>query len=46
MEKEILSRLYETTNGRKPTKEYYNLNKELRKVKEEFLKKVGEDKRA
>ena len=38
MEKEILSKLYETTNGRKPTKEYNNLNKELQKVKEDFLK--------
>ncbi len=46
MEKEVLSRLYETTNGRKPTKEYYNLNKELQEVKENFLEKVGEDKRA
>lgn len=45
MEKDILSRLYQTTRERKTSQEYDNLRKELEKVKEEFLKKVGEDRR-
>lgn len=45
VEKDILSRLYQTTRERKTSQEYDNLRKELEKVKEEFLKKVGEDRR-
>ncbi len=45
MEKDILSRLYQTTRERKTSEEYDNLRGELEKVKEEFLKKVGEDRR-
>ena len=45
MEKDILSRLYQTTRERKTSQEYDNLRKELERTKEEFLKKVGEDRR-
>jgi len=45
VEKDILSRLYQTTRERKTSEEYDNLRGELEKVKEEFLKKVGEDRR-
>lgn len=45
MEKDILSRLYQTTRERKTSQEYDNLRKELERTKEGFLKKVGEDRR-
>lgn len=45
MEKDILRKLYQTTREHKPSEEYNKLRGELEKVKEEFLKKVGEDKR-
>lgn len=45
VQREILSRLYETTKERKTSEEYDNLRGELERVREEFLKKVGEDRR-
>ena len=45
MEKDILSRLYQTTKARKTSEEYDNLRGELEKLQKEFLDKVGEDKR-
>lgn len=44
MEKDILSRLYQTTKARKTSEEYDNLRGELEKLQKEFLDKVGEDK--
>lgn len=44
MEKDILSRLYQTTKARKTSEEYDNLRRELTALEKEFLRKVGEDK--
>lgn len=43
MEREILSRLYDTTKERATSTEYNQLRKEFEEKKEKFLGKVGEE---
>ncbi len=44
MEKEILTKLYDTTRERSTSKEYDNLRKKLSAERERFLQEIGEEK--
>ncbi len=45
MEKEILTKLYDTTKERSTSEEYDRLRRELSAEKEKFLQEIGEEKR-
>lgn len=45
MEKEILTKLYQTTKERSTTEEYDNIRNAFSELKEQFLGKVGENQR-
>lgn len=44
MEKEILTKLYDTTKERSTSEEYDNLRRKLSLEKEKFLQEIGEEK--
>lgn len=44
MEKEILTKLYDTTKERSTSEEYDNLRRKLSAEKEKFLQEIGEEK--
>lgn len=45
MNNDILSRLYQSTEERKTSEEYNKLRTKLEELKEDFLRKIGEDRR-